>query len=62
MRLTDSQVQKVDDQLQALQHPYKRLTAWELEFLTSVTDQFSRNQNLSERQVEVLNKIHEEKA
>lgn len=37
------------------------LTAWELSFMESVTDQFERTGRLSERQQEVLDRIRTEK-
>ncbi len=47
--------------LEKLEAPYKVLTAWEQDFVESVTDQFNRNGRLSERQFQVLERIHEEK-
>lgn len=39
----------------------KGLTPWELGFLESVSDQLTRGRPLTERQVEILDKIHDEK-
>lgn len=52
---------KIEEMLKDLERPYKTLTAWELGFLESVSDQFSRSGKLSSRQVESLTKIHLEK-
>lgn len=47
--------------LQDLETPYKELTKWEEDFVISVTDQFERTHNLSERQFEILERIYAEK-
>jgi hypothetical protein len=44
-----------------LEMPVKELTPWELDFLTSVKDQFDRKGVLTDRQFEVLEKIYAEK-
>jgi len=40
---------------------YGDLTNWEYDFVESVCDQFESGRNLSGRQVEILEKIYEEK-
>jgi uncharacterized membrane-anchored protein len=47
--------------LQDLETPYKELTKWEEEFVASVKERFERTHNLSERQVEILERIYAEK-
>lgn len=37
------------------------LTDWELNFMESITDQFERTNSLSERQIEILERIYVEK-
>ena len=37
------------------------LSDWELGFMESITDQFDRSRYLSERQIEVLERIYTEK-
>jgi hypothetical protein len=39
----------------------KPLTDWELSFMESITDQFERTGRLSERQVEILERIYADK-
>ncbi len=39
----------------------KRLGKWEVDFLTSVADQLSNTGSLSEKQVEILERIYTEK-
>ena len=40
----------------------KPLTKWEESFMESITDQFERTGSLSERQLEILERIYAEKA
>lgn len=47
--------------LQDLETPSKELTKWEEGFIESITDQFNRTFNLSERQFEILERIYAEK-
>ena len=51
----------IQHMLTSLEHPYKRLTAWELSFLESVTDSFYLRGTLSDEQVEKLEAIYTEK-
>ena len=37
------------------------LTSWEIGFMDSITDQFERSCSLSERQIEILERIYSEK-
>jgi hypothetical protein len=39
----------------------KPLTKWEESFMESITDQFERTGRLSERQIEILERIYAEK-
>ncbi len=54
-RLTDRQITKINEQLDGLQLPRLELNAWESDFYTSVVDQWTNRQWLSERQRETLN-------
>ncbi len=47
--------------LTELEHPSRTLTSWELEFLTSIRDQFDRRGTLTERQFNKLESIYAEK-
>lgn len=47
--------------LSELENPSKELTPWETQFIESVSDQFSRYHSLSEKQIEILEKIYAEK-
>lgn len=40
----------------------KRLTAWEIDFLESVSGQWTRTRALSPKQIEVLERVYAEKA
>lgn len=40
---------------------HKPLTEWELGFMESITDQWERTGSLSERQIEILERIYTEK-
>ncbi len=40
---------------------HKVLTPWETSFMESITDQFDRSGRLSDRQVEILERIYAEK-
>ena len=48
--------------IECLQSPNRKLTQWELDFLTSIGDQFEERNSLSERQFEVLKRVYKEKA
>ncbi len=41
--------------------PSKPLTAWERSFMESITDQWDRTNRLSEKQLEILERIYAEK-
>jgi hypothetical protein len=60
--MKDSERETAVAQIEALESPRFRLTSWELDFLSSVSDQLTRTGELSERQLTVLDKIHKEKA
>jgi hypothetical protein len=47
--------------LSSLEAPYKELSKWEEDFLVSVTDQWETRQSLSDKQVEILERIYAEK-
>lgn len=44
-----------------LESPYKPLSKWEEDFLSSISDQFDRKGTLSDKQFEILEKIYAEK-
>jgi hypothetical protein len=54
-------VEVIEEWLERLESPSKPLTAWESDFIISVRDQFDRSGRVSERQEEVLERIHNEK-
>ncbi len=54
--------EKIAFWLKELENPVGQLTAWELQFVESVADQFGSRGTLTSKQVEVLARIHEEKA
>lgn len=47
--------------LHELETPYKELTAWETDFVESVSDQFTRKGTLSDKQYTILERIYAEK-
>jgi len=47
--------------LRELESPSKELTAWELGFLESLGDQLETRGSLTDKQMEVLKRIYEEK-
>lgn len=51
----------VEHWLEELETPYKRLTDWEQQFVESVSDQLTNRGHLSERQLEILERIYAEK-
>lgn len=51
----------IRDWFKQLEAPNKELTSWEVSFVESVSDQFTRSGSLSDRQIEILEKIYAEK-
>lgn len=47
--------------LDALERPSKPLTAWELDFLASISEQFEQSSSLSSKQFSVLERLYTEK-
>lgn len=47
--------------LESLEAPYKELTKWEEDFINSVREQFQARRSLSDRQIEILERIYAEK-
>ena len=47
--------------LAELETPKLELTAWERQFIESITDQFNRRSDLSDKQFRVLERIYAEK-
>lgn len=47
--------------LQALQTPSKTLTKWEESFVESLQEQFDAKGSLSDRQLEILDRIYTER-
>ena len=47
--------------IRELETPSKELTSWESQFLESITDQWDRYHRLSDKQIEILEKIYAEK-
>lgn len=53
--------QQITEMLEALETPSKELTKWEENFLESLAEQFEKRGTLSDRQFEILDRIHTEK-
>lgn len=51
----------IQDWFEQLEEHADALTKWEYEFVASLQEQFERRGSLSDRQVEVLEKIYAEK-
>lgn len=51
----------IADWLECCENKARNLTHWERSFLESVQDQFDRSGHLSEKQVEILERIYTEK-
>lgn len=51
----------IEDMLNVLETPRKQLTKWEEDFVESVKEQFEERGTLTDKQVEVLEKICKEK-
>jgi hypothetical protein len=47
--------------LKELERPAKRLSSWELNFLESISDQFDRRGDLTDKQFDTLDRIYAEK-
>jgi hypothetical protein len=47
--------------IEAVNEGGKGLTQWEISFMESITDQLERKGTLSERQIEILERIYAEK-
>jgi len=54
--------ESIEDMLSKLDTPRKELTKWEEDFISSVTEQFKIRNSLSERQIEILERIYTEKS
>jgi hypothetical protein len=52
---------QVSTMLQDLEIPSKELTKWEQSFIESITDQWERQNNLTDLQFETLEQIYKEK-
>lgn len=48
----------IRDWFKQLEAPSKELSDWEKQFVESVSDQFTRSGSLSDRQIEILEKIY----
>lgn len=51
----------IDHMFDKLTNPYKELTEWEEEFVLSVRGQWERKKSLSQRQIDILERIYAEK-
>ena len=51
----------IEHMFRDLERPKNPLTTWELEFLTSIKDQFDRRGSLSVKQTDILSRIYEER-
>ena len=61
MPLTQDEMNDITYKLHKINTEGKKLTKWEEEFVDSVGEQFSQRRYLSERQMEILNRIYDEK-
>ena len=52
----------IEQMLEALETPNRELTKWEEDFIVSIRGQFKERKSLSERQLEILERIYVEKA
>jgi len=59
--MTETEKLKIREWLELVNTEGRNLTAWELSFMESITDQFERWETLSERQIEILERIYAEK-
>jgi CO dehydrogenase/acetyl-CoA synthase beta subunit len=50
--------QLVERMLESLERPVKELTKWELGFVESLTEQWTTKEWISDRQMEILEKIY----
>ena len=51
----------IETMLNALETPSRELTKWEENFLESIADQYQKRGSLSDRQIEILDRIYSEK-
>ena len=58
---TPQTTETIEHFFKELERPKGELTAWELEFVASVKDQFDRKGSLSVKQFEILERIHSER-
>lgn len=59
--MTPEQKTLAEHMLKALESPLHALTKWEEDFIESVTEQLSERGHLSERQMEIVERIYAEK-
>jgi len=57
--LTNDEISTITIQLSVVEEDTEKLTEWEARFVESVSDQFHRNQFLSEKQRNLLRMIYE---
>jgi len=53
--------QDIADWIESVNTEGQGLTAWELGFMESITEQFEQSHNLSDRQTEILERIYAHK-
>jgi uncharacterized membrane-anchored protein len=58
MELSDQERKEIEYKLDEISNQSDNLTAWEHEFIVSVTDQLINYNRLSEKQVEIIENIH----
>ena len=59
--MTETEKLKIREWIELVNTEGRNLTAWELSFMESITDQFERWETLSERQIVILERIYAEK-
>jgi CO dehydrogenase/acetyl-CoA synthase beta subunit len=56
--VTNEQRKLVEHMFESLERPTKDLTKWELGFIESITEQWTTKEWISDRQLEILEKIY----
>lgn len=59
--MTDDQRKLASHMLRELESPSKQLTNWEQNFIESVTEQFHDRDSLTDKQLQIIERIYAEK-
>lgn len=52
---------KIPNLLSEIAENIEKLTAWEQEFVESISDQLDRGHQLSQKQIDIVSRIHEQR-